>query len=402
MKCKKWLALALAACLGLGLCACAADDGAVYVQSVAELSGFGGIAVQDRFAGVLVSQNTASVQRDESKTIKELMVAEGDDVVAGAPLFSYDTDQLKLELDKQKLELEQLKATIDNYKKQITELEKERNNAPSSDKLAYTVEIQSLQVELKEAELNLTAKENSIKQAEALLTDAVVYAPVTGRIQSINENGYDMYGNAVAYITIQQSGAYRVKAMVGEQQLADLSEGTRMRIMSRSDESIFWMGTIAWVDYENPSQGNDTYYGATDEFTSASRYPFYVELDDTTGLILGQHVYLEPDNGGSDTTGLTLPSVFFCYDEEGATYVWAENEGKLEKRTVTLGDYDPSQDTFQVASGLSEADYIAFPDDAVCVEGAATTHEMPVTEPSEPELPQEDPDVMPTAEGEVG
>ena len=64
------------------------------------------------------------------------------------------------------------------------------------------------------------------------------------------------------------------------------------------------------------------------------------------------------------------------WDEDGSTYVWAEKNGKLEKRPVVLGDYDPMTDTYLVLEGLSETDYIAFPDPEICVEGAAATREM--------------------------
>ena len=76
--------------------ACGESGTAVYVQSVAELSGLGGIAPGDRFAGIVVSENVAEVDRDSDKTIKELLVKAGDDVTEGQILFSYDTDQLQL------------------------------------------------------------------------------------------------------------------------------------------------------------------------------------------------------------------------------------------------------------------------------------------------------------------
>ena len=66
--------------------------------------------------------------------------------------------------------------------------------------------------------------------------------------------------------------------------------------------------------------------------------------------------------------------------------------GKLEKREVTLGEYNPMTDTQEVVEGLALEDYIAFPDAALCREGAPTTREEPVA--SEPEE-------MPMAEGEV-
>ena len=375
---KRLSALILVFTLLFSLCACGSDsENAVYVQSVANLSHLGGIAPGDRFAGVVVSENVAQVKKDEDKTVAELLVKEGDDVTQGQELFRYDTDQLSLDLDRKNLELEQLKLTIENYKSQITELENQRSWAGADKQLEYTVQIQTVQLDLKEAELNLKAKQTELDQAKAILENAAVVAPVSGRVQSINENGYDNYGNPLPYISIQQTGAFRIKGILGELQQNALMVGTRIRVISRTDESKVWYGTITLIDYESPSQGGqyDMYYGmAADEMTSSSNYPFYVELDSTEGLLLGQHVYMEVDTGEQVFTGVTLGSYFICYEDDGSTYVWAENRNKLEKRTVTLGEYDPMLDTFQILSGLAESDYIAFPDPELCQEGVPTTH----------------------------
>ena len=373
-----------AALLGLAfvicLCGCGGDGTAVYVQSVAELSGMGGIAPGDRFAGIVVSENVAQIQKDSDKTVAELLVREGDDVKEGDVLFSYDMDELQLQLDKLKLEKEQLVASIENYRDQIKDLEAARNRVAEANKLEYTIQIQSTQVDLKEAELNLKAKEAEIARAEGILENVEVTAPVTGRIQSINESGTDNYGNPTAYITIQQAGSYRVKGMLGELQRGGIMEGSRLKILSRTDETTFWLGTVTLVDYENPSQGSqyDMYYGmGSDEMTSSSRYPFYVELEDTTGLILGQHVYLELYAEEGESVGLPLSSAFLCYGEDGNAYVWAENNrGKLEKRNVILGEYNPMMDTMEILGGLTAEDYIAFPDPELCREGAAATRSV--------------------------
>lgn len=379
MNTKKWLALVLAL---LMLCMTGCNEGstAVYVQSVAQLSGLGGIAPGDRFAGIVVSENVAEVHRDSDKTIEELLVKAGDDVTEGQILFSYDTEQLQLTLDKQRLELEQLQATIENYKDQIADLEKQRKRVNASSQLQYTVQIQSLQVDLKEAELKLKAKEQEVTKSEDVLQNAEVKAPVTGRVQAINENGSDQYGNPMAYITIQQAGSYRVKGTLGELQRGGIMEGTRMRIVSRTDESIYWLGTVTLVDYENPSQGNSNnmHYGSgSDEMSNSSKYPFYIELDNTDGLILGQHVYLEVEKEEGEETGIPISLAFICYNDDGTAYVWAENtRGKLEKRIITLGAPNDMMGTVSVIDGLTEIDYIAFPDGELCQEGAPTTHEM--------------------------
>ena len=383
MKRKKWLCLAMAVCMVMTFAACGSKEGAVYVQSVADLANLGGIAPGDRFAGIVVSENVAEIQKDGERTIAELLVKEGDDVKEGEALFSYDTEELQLTLDKQRLELEQLKATIENYKEQIKDLERDRDRVGTADKLQYTIEIQSTQVDLKEAELNVKTKETEVTKSENILANATVVSPVTGRVQAISENGTDNYGNPLPYITIQQSGSYRIKGTLGELQRGGIMEGSRITVMSRTDASVTWSGTVTLVDYENPSQGNDydMYYGnSSNEMTSSSKYPFYVELDSTEGLILGQHVYMELETEEGVTSGPSISSAFVCFEEDGSAYVWAEKRGKLEKRTVTVGEYNFMNDTYEIIGGLTEEDFIAFPDYELCVEGAPTTHENVVEE----------------------
>ena len=377
MTMKKWMSLALVLCILAALTACGNSGTKVYVQSVSSLMNMGGIAPGDRFGGIVVSENVAEIQKDSDKSIAELKVREGDDVTEGQTLFSYDTDQLQLNLDKQKLEQEQLQASIDNYTEQIKDLEKERNRASANNKLQYTVQIQSLEVDLKEAQLNLAAKKKEVENSEHVLENAVVTSPVTGRVQSISENGMDNYGNPLPYITIQQSGSYRVKGTIGELQFGSIMEGARLKISSRTDSNACWYGTVALIDYENPSQGSqqDMYYGmGTDEMTSSTKYPFYVELESTDGLLLGQHVYMELDAGDEESAGIFVSGSFIDYDENGNSFVWAENRGKLEKRSVTVGEYNMMNDTFEILGGLTEEDYIAFPDHELCQVGAPTTH----------------------------
>ena len=387
MKLRRFVVAALAAVMLLGLAGCGSQEGAVYVQSVADLVNLGGIAPGDRFAGLVVSENVAQVNKDGDKKIDQLLVKEGDDVQEGQELFSYDTEELQLTLDKQRLELEQLKASIENYTEQIADLEADSKRVSAADKLQYTIQIQSTQVDLKEAELNLKAKEAEVAKSENILENATVVSPVTGRVQSINENGMDNYGNPLAYITIQQAGSYRIKGTLGELQRGGIMEGTRIQVISRTNGEDRWFGTVTLVDYENPVQGNqnDYYYvGSTDEMTASSKYPFYVELDSTEGLILGQHVYLELEAEEEQGSGLSIDMFFLCYDEDGSTYVWAENRGKLEKRPVTLGEMNYMMNTVEILEGLTEDDYIAFPDGELCVEGAPTTHE--VAQPEEGEV----------------
>lgn len=377
---KKAAAWLLAGCMLLGLSACSVKENQVFVQKVADLAQMGGIAPTDRFSGLVVSESVTEIQRDKDKVVDTLYVREGDDVTQGQELFSYDTDQLQLTLEKQKLELEQLASSIENYGIQIAQLEKDRERANSGDKLKYTLQIQTNQIDLKEAELKLKTKQSEVQKSEHLLANALVTSPVDGRVTSISEDETDENGKPKAYITIQQAGSYRVKGTLNEMQRGTIMEGTRLRMESRLDPTQYWMGTVTLVDYENPTQGNNNGYyisSGSDEMSSSSRYPFYVELDSSDGLLLGQHLYLSVASEEEvSLEGVTLGSAFICFDEEGNSYVWAESsQGKLEKRTVELGEYDMAQDVYEILSGLAETDYVAFPDEELCVEGAPTSRQ---------------------------
>ena len=376
---KRTIASAAALCLALGLVltGCGSKDKAVYVQQVSSLTG---ISSQDRFTGLVVSENLMEIKKDSDKEVAELLVKEGQDVQEGDPLFSYDTDQLQLNADKLDLEREQLSASISDYDTQIGELERERDKVSANKKLQYTIQIQSAQVSQKEAELNLKTKEAELEKAKQLLENATITAPIAGRIQSINESGTDSQGNPAAYITIQQAGAYRVKGTIGELQQGAIAQGDRIRLTSRVDSSKTWLGTVTLVDYENPVKNdNNGYYSSSDSSNMASKYPFYVELDSVEGLIMGQHLYMERYTEGDDETGVIVSSAYLCYEDDGSAYVWAENSrSKLEKRAVTLGTYNENTDNYVVTEGLSETDYIAFPDEQYCHVGAPTSH-TPVT-----------------------
>ena len=385
MKGKNWMAMALT--LGLLVCfsGCGSKETPVYVQKVSSLSG---ISSSDRFSGMVVSENVTEIKKDQDKSVTELSVREGQDVKEGDPLFTYDTEQLQLTLDKQELELEQLNANIESFELQIMELQREREKVSANKKLQYTIQIQTAEVSQKEAELNLKTKEAEVEKSRALLENATVTSPVQGRVQAINETGTDSNGNPLPYITIQQSGAYRVKGVIGELQQGSINQGDRLKLVSRTDPNAFWLGTVSLVDYENPVKNNSDNYGMmSDEMTASSRYPFYVELDSMEGLIMGQHLYLERYFEDGDAQGVAVSGGFICYEEDGSTYIWAENgRGKLEKRPVVLGQYNEMTDIYYITDGVSEDDYIAYPDPELCRSGVPTTRTMDTGEAAEGEV----------------
>jgi HlyD family secretion protein len=368
---------ALALLLGL-LAGCGTgSDETASVQSVAMITGTGSVGIVDCYAGKVVSGETATLQKDQDKTVLEVYVAEGDMVSQGDPLFSYDTEAMQLSLDKLKLEKENYENTISAAQSEISELESQKAKASSSQQLSYTLQINTRQADIREAEYNMALKEKEIATMEADMENADITSPISGRVMSVSdEDSTDYSSDDTAFITVMDVSSYRVEGQINELNLYSMTEGMRVVIRSRIDENQVWYGVIDSIDWENPvkNSSNSYYSDSGDDMTTASKYPFYVVLDDTDGLLLGQHVYIEPDYGQEETaSGLMLPA-YYVNDADGSAWVWAANaKGKLEKRAVTLGEYDSDLDEYEILSGLTTEDYIAFPEEGLS-EGMAVVY----------------------------
>ena len=197
-----------------------------------------------------------------------------------------------------------------------------------------------------------------------------VTAEMNGGVQSISENGYDNYGNAKPYMTIMETGTYRIEGNVSELNARSLPVGSSVVIRSRVDENETWAGTLDSVDLEHAvSNQNEGYYyvsSSGSEMTNTTKYPFYVTLDDSSGLMMGQHVYIELGTEDENVReGIWLSSYYIVQDGNDA-YVWAAtDQDKLEKRTVTLGEHDEDTDEYQITDGLTASDYIAIPEEGL-------------------------------------
>lgn len=345
----------------------AQDQETVTVQSVSMITGSGSVGVVDRYAGLVVSGETAEIKKDEDKAVLEVYVEVGDMVEAGDLLFSYDTEALQLSLDKLYLEKESYENTIQAAKSEIEELEKQKSNASSSQQLSYTLQINSRQADIREAEYNLALKEREIVSMEEALENTDIATPLSGRVMTVNDEDSQDGSMSQSFITVMDVSSYRIKGTINELNVYSLPEGTDVLIRSRMDDTQVWNGVVDSIDWENPVTGNSSSYIYTDddEMTSASKYPFYVTLESTDGLILGQHIYIEPDYGQDSVSGLMLPA-YYIVDTDSNPWVWAAaDNGKLEKRSLTLGIYDETLDQYEILSGLSAQDYIAFPDDSL-------------------------------------
>ena len=412
----------------------------VYVEKVSSLN-VANAGVQNRYSGVVEAQESWKVNKEPDREVKEVFVEQGDMVEEGDSLFEYNMDDLKSELSQAELELEGLQNEITDLNSQIAQLTKERSAAPSEEKFQYTTEIQEKENSIKQTEYNIESKKAEMKKKQESIDNAVVTSKIAGVVKSINQSsGGGDYASEEdsAYMTILAVGDFRVKGTVSESNVQMLSEQQQVILRSRVDEDQTWTGTISKIDTQNEaSDGNSDMmmYDSGNGAEKATKYPFYITMDSTDGLMMGQHLFIELDEGqtekkegiwlfegyivrgnvqeemamgsasgdaqefdveesldddasaedlqSSETSSEDLGSGDESGEdslaeeksdtdnteenagagtEEESPYVWAVNDrNRLEKRQVELGEYDEAMGAYEILSGLTEDDYIAFP-----------------------------------------
>ena len=371
----------------------------VYVTKISKLSEMDS-GVENRYAGVVEPQESVQVKIESGRKVKEVQVKTGQEVKKGQLLFQYDLGSIQQSLQEAQLALDRLKNEQLSISDQITTLEAEKKKATADNQLSYTIEIETQKMNLKKNEYDQKSKQAEIDKLSQATQNTEVRSEIDGVIQKIDttklttdDSGMDdmdqdmsysdtgMTGESSqnAFITILSTGAYRIKGTVNEMNVGSIIEGEPVIIRSRVDENQVWKGTMGSVDRESAnSQSSSNAWGmmdaSGDSQTSSTTYPFYVELQSSEGLMLGQHVYIEPDEGQEEKKeGLWISEFYIVDADTNSPYVWAADKDKrLVKKSVILGQYDETLGEYEIVEGLTKKDCIAYPSQ-LYEEGMKTT-----------------------------
>lgn len=341
----------------------------IYVQKVSTI--IGSSYTENRYSGVVESSETVDINQDGNKSITDMYVKAGQKVSKGDKLFSYDTTEAANSIAQKKLDIEAQNNEIQAQNNTIADYKAELNKG--GDKVEIQARINDVSYAIRQAQNTIKATQTEIEQLNKQIENSTVLSTIDGIIKEVNKDGgTDESGNQKPLVSITQTTDFRVKGSISE--MGTISEGTSVIVRSRVNEDQIYKGTVTKVETDPQSNSNNNFNGA-DSSESASKYPFYVSLDNNKGLMLGQHVYIEADNGQSTKKkGIWLDASFIVSDDNGNSYVWVSERGKLKKRKVELGKTDEETFATKIKSGLNEDDYIAWADDSYS-EGMKTTTE---------------------------
>ena len=336
------------------------EDG-VYMQKISDLNNFG--FSLDRYSGVIEAQKTQSFKRDPERTVEEVYVTVGQEVKEGTPLFRYDVRNTEHSIESAKLDIEGLGNDIEVLR-----------SAGSSTEI---------QLQISEKELEIRQKQAELERLEQELSQAEVLCTFEGVVKAVNpDGGSDGSGSELPIVAVTETGEFRVKGKISEQTIGSIYPGMEVIIRSRVDESQTWPGKIGNIETEPASENNGGGFYEEGMGERSSSYPFYVSLDATEGLMLGQHVFIEPDYGQGEIVnkeGLWLDMSFVTYDDQGNPFVWSSEKGKTVKAFVELGEMDEETFTVEILSGLTEDSLVAWPDETI-TEGMKAIDVSEVTE----------------------
>ncbi len=210
--------------------------------------------------------------------------------------------------------------------------------------------------EIRDLELNQKETALKIKNAKKELEDQTVKATITGVIKKVGDPEKPSQDGSAFIQVDSQQGLY-VKGYVSELVLDQVTPGTMLQISSWSSGAF----ATATVKEVSPYPAED--YMVYSNGAQASYYPFTALIDEgADGFQNMESVSISMTVGADETAQNAIYlSKAFIREENGQKYVYVRGEdGTLERRPVKTGKIIYGSQ-FEIKSGLTTEDYIAFP-----------------------------------------
>ena len=343
------------------------DSSQIYVMPLSEIMGDNSSYSTNVFMGVVEGQESTSITKSSEREIDKILVSQGDTVTVGTPLFSYKTDSLVAENTQYGFDIETQNINISEYKRNIDKLNEDigkikgQKDEDKNKREDLANQIETLKTDIAIAENAISSTNAKIEENNNKINNSTVKSTVDGVITKIADDT-NPYTTDGSFITILASKEMRVKGQVNEQNVWAINIDEPVTLRSRVDKEQTWSGKITKIDTESKQENNNN--GGGESEGSSTKYPFYVTLDNSDGLMMGQHLYIElgqTDAKEMDfSDGTYIYDYYLAYDEDGNPFVWADNKGKLIKKPVELGDYYEEQMVYAV-SGIDKDTKIAYP-----------------------------------------
>ncbi|MGG0731321.1 efflux RND transporter periplasmic adaptor subunit [Bacillus paramycoides] len=297
-------------------------------------------------SGQVKPGNIESFYADPTKgKVKDIAVKEGQEVEKGTKLFSYDNEEINLQVKQAELDQKMADMRYDQGKKKIDSLKDEIKKAKDSgagkevtdpmEEQVSELEMAQKTTELEKEKGKLQKEELSKKQKEL-----TIYSNFTGVVQKLDKDAAQsssqaLGGQGKAFLQVASKDPFQVQGTLTELQKSQIQKDQTFTVTAKANNKKKWTGKITEVS-EFPTSAEMAQ--AVGEGTqNMSQYTYKASLDSQDGLSPGYHVSLQVNL--ENKTMIAVPSKSIVEEGDDA-FVYIEEKGKLHKQNVKKGAND--------------------------------------------------------------
>ncbi|OAK36416.1 efflux RND transporter periplasmic adaptor subunit [Bacillus wiedmannii] len=299
-------------------------------------------------SGQVKPGNIESFYADPTKgKVKDIEVKEGQEVEKGAKLFSYDNEEINLQMKQAELDQKMADMRYDQGKKKIDSLKKEIKKAKDSgagkevtdpmDEQVSELEMAQKTTDLEKEKGKLQKEELSKKQKEL-----TIYSNFTGVVQKLDKDAAQsssqaLGGQGKAFLQVASKEPFQVQGTLTELQKSQIQSDQTFTVTAKANNKKKWTGKITEVS-EFPTSAEMAQAGGMGEATqNMSQYTYKASLDSQDGLSPGYHVSLQVNLENKTMIAVPTKSIVEKADD---AFVYIEEKGKLRKQNVKKGSTD--------------------------------------------------------------
>ncbi|MED0992707.1 efflux RND transporter periplasmic adaptor subunit [Bacillus nitratireducens] len=297
-------------------------------------------------SGQVKPGNIESFYADPTKgKVKDIEVKEGQEVEKGTKLFSYDNEEINLQMKQAELDQKMADMRYDQGKKKIDSLKKEIKKVKDSGAGKEVTDPMEEQV----SELEMTQKTTDLEKEKGKLQkeelnkkqkELTIYSNFAGVVQKLDKDAAQsssqaLGGQGKAFLQVASKDPFQVQGTLTELQKSQIQKDQTFTVTAKANNKKKWTGKITEVS-EFPTSA-EMAQAAGEGTQNMSQYTYKASLDGQDGLSPGYHVSLQVNL--ENKTMIAVPSKSIVEKGEDA-FVYIEEKGKLSKKNVKKGAND--------------------------------------------------------------
>ncbi|EOO70296.1 efflux transporter, RND family, MFP subunit [Bacillus cereus VD021] len=297
-------------------------------------------------SGQVKPGNIESFYADPTKgKVKDIAVKEGQEVEKGTKLFSYDNEEINLQMKQADLDQKMADMRYDQGKKKIDSLKKEIKKVKDSGAGKEVTDPMEEQV----SELEMTQKTTDLEKEKGKLQkeelnkkqkELTIYSNFTGVVQKLDKDAAQsssqaLGGQGKAFLQVASKDPFQIQGTLTELQKSQIQKDQTFTVTAKANNKKKWTGKITEVS-EFPTSA-EMAQAAGEGTQNMSQYTYKASLDNQEGLSPGYHVSLQVNL--ENKTMIAVPSKSIV-EKDGDLFVYIEDKGKLRKQNVKKGSTD--------------------------------------------------------------